>query len=60
MYDIVIKDGFLIDGSGKPGQRGDIGILGDRIEEIGECPVNQGKKVIWARGKVVALSLIHI
>ena len=60
MYDIVIKDGFLIDGSGKPGQRGDIGILGDRIEEIGECPVNQGRKVIWARGKVVAPGFIDI
>jgi len=30
-YDIVIKDTLLIDGTGSPGRRTDIGIVGERI-----------------------------
>jgi N-acyl-D-amino-acid deacylase len=60
MYDIVIKNGFIVDGNGQPGRKGDIGILGDRIEVIGKCSIDQGKKVICAAGKVVAPGFIDI
>ena len=34
-YDIVIRNGFVIDGSGLDGYRADVGIVGDRIATIG-------------------------
>ena len=60
MYDIIIKNGCIIDGSDQPGRRGDVGITGERIEEIGECFTHQGKRVIDAEGQVVAPGFIDI
>ena len=60
MYDILIKDGFIVDGTGQPGMKGSIGIVGERIAVIGECSVNQARKVICAEGKVVAPGFIDI
>lgn len=36
MLDIAIVNGILIDGTGKPGYRADIGIKGDRIVKVGK------------------------
>ena len=36
MYDILIKGGDVIDGTGSAGRRADVGIQGDRIVAIGE------------------------
>ena len=35
MFDYLIKDGMLLDGSGKPGFAGDIAIQGGKIAAIG-------------------------
>jgi N-acyl-D-amino-acid deacylase len=35
-YDIIIKNATLIDGSGSPAFRGDLGIKGDKIVSLGE------------------------
>jgi len=60
MYDIIIKNGYIIDGCGQPGRRGDVGVIGESIEEIGECAAHQGKRVIDAEGQVVAPGFIDI
>ena len=36
MYDIIIKNGTVVDGSGAAGFRADVGITADRIEAVGE------------------------
>ena len=33
MYDVVIRNGLIVDGTGKKPYRGDIAIEGDRIEK---------------------------
>jgi N-acyl-D-amino-acid deacylase len=36
MFDVVIKNGLVLDGTGSQGYRADIGVRGDRIVAIGE------------------------
>ena len=36
MFDTVIKNSFVVDGTGQPGYMADIGIKGDRIVSLGE------------------------
>ena len=60
MYDLIIKEGLIVDGTNCPGRKGDVGILKDRIVFIGELPRDQGKKIFSAEGKVVAPGFIDI
>jgi len=34
-YDLVIKNGMLVDGTGAPARRADVAITGGKIAEIG-------------------------
>ena len=56
-YDLVIKNGKIIDGSGLPGFHGDVAVRGGRIVEIGR--VNGGAhRIMDADGLVVAPGII--
>lgn len=59
-YDIVIKDGLVIDGTGTPGRLADIGIVGDSIVRIGRIPASRGALVVPARGMAVAPGFIDV
>lgn len=59
-YDVVIKDGLVVDGLGTPGRVDDIGIVGDSIVRIGRIPSSRGALVISARGMVVAPGFIDV
>src|SRR5687767_1226905 len=52
-YDLVIKNGVVIDGSGMPRYRGDVGVIGGRIAAIGRIR-ESAREVIDADGQVVA------
>jgi N-acyl-D-aspartate/D-glutamate deacylase len=52
-YDLVIKNGTVIDGSGLPRYRADVGVHGGRIVTIGRIR-EQAKEVLDAEGQVVA------
>jgi N-acyl-D-amino-acid deacylase len=54
MFDIVIRAGLVIDGTGVPGQKGDVGISGDRVTAIGELGDAEAAVVINAENRVVA------
>ena len=56
-YDILIKNGTLIDGTGSPGRRGNLGINAGRITGIGDVD-GLAKRVIDADGAVVAPGFI--
>jgi N-acyl-D-aspartate/D-glutamate deacylase len=58
-YDIVIKNGFLVDGSGLPGYYSDVGIAGGKIVALGKID-GPAKEHIDARGLVVAPGFIDV
>src|SRR6478609_4769507 len=58
--DIVIHGGRIIDGTGNPWYAGDIAITDGRIVAIGKIPGGIAKRVIEARGMVVAPGFIDM
>ena len=59
-YDLLIKDGTIVDGSGRARYRADVAIQGDRIVRIGKLPGATAKRVIDARGLVVTPGFIDM
>lgn len=61
-YDLLVKDGTIIDGSGKERFRGDVAIEGGRIKNIGapNLPGADAEKIISAFGKFVTPGFIDI
>ena len=57
MYDLVIRNGTVIDGTGLPKYRADVGLIGDRIAAIGRIG-EPGKEEIDATGHVVSPGFI--
>lgn len=57
MYDLVIRNGTLADGSGLPAFTADIAITGNRIAKIGRI-TGKAKREIDAAGKIVAPGFI--
>ncbi len=57
MYDLVIRNGTVVDGTGMPKYKADVGLIGDRIAAIGRI-VSRGKEEIDATGKVVTPGFI--
>jgi N-acyl-D-amino-acid deacylase len=60
MLDILIQNGEIVDGTNTPSYRGDIGIEGDRIVEIGGLKDAVAKSVIDATDRVVVPGFIDM
>ncbi len=56
-YDLVIRNGTVIDGSGMPRFRADVGVAGGKIAVIGKVR-DRAREVIDAEGHVVAPGII--
>ena len=56
-YDLVIRNGTVIDGTGRPRRRADVGVVGGKIAEIGRIR-DAAKQVVDAEGHVVAPGFI--
>ena len=56
-YDLIIRNGKIIDGSGIPGFHGDVAISGGCIAEIGQVN-GDARRVLDADGLVVAPGII--
>jgi N-acyl-D-amino-acid deacylase len=57
MYDIIIRNGTIVDGSGMPRFRADVGIAGGRIAAIGRLHEN-ARETIDADGHIVSPGII--
>lgn len=59
-FDLVIQNGIIIDGTGNPWFKADIGIQGIRIARIGSIDKKRAKKVIDAQGLIVSPGFIDV
>jgi N-acyl-D-amino-acid deacylase len=59
-YDVLIENGRIMDGTGNPWYRGNVAIRDDRIVAIGKLTGAKAKRVVDARGLVVAPGFIDM
>jgi N-acyl-D-amino-acid deacylase len=58
MFDALITGGRVVDGSGGPSFRADVGLRGDRVAAVGELAAAEAALRLDAAGKVVAPGFI--
>ncbi len=61
-WDVLIRGGTVVDGSGGPGFRADVAVRGDRIARVSREPLDpeRAARVIDADGRVVAPGFVDI
>ncbi len=59
-YDIIIRNGHIIDGTGNPWYAADVAIQGDRIAAIGNLSNATAKREIDAKGQIVSPGFIDM
>ncbi|MBI3946341.1 MAG: D-aminoacylase [Armatimonadetes bacterium] len=60
MFDLIIANGEVVDGTGAPRRRADVGITGDRIAAVGDLSPAKGARRLDAAGKIVCPGFIDI
>lgn len=60
MYDVIIRGGHVVDGTGAPRQRVDIGITGGRITTIGDLADGTAVQEIDASDRIVSPGFIDV
>ena len=58
MFDILIRGGLVVDGSGTPAYAGDVAIKDGRIVEVGTHLAGEAHQVVQANGQVIAPGFI--
>src|SRR5207237_5362308 len=59
VYDVKIRGGLVVDGTGSPGRFGDVGIAEGRVVAVGDAP-DDATRTIDASGCVVAPGVIDV
>src|SRR5213083_2326695 len=59
-YDVLLRGGWIVDGSGNPRHRGDVAIAGDRIGGVGFLNGTQARETLDVSGLVVAPGFIDM
>src|SRR5262245_17457074 len=59
-YELVLRDGRIVDGTGSPWYKGDVAIRGDTIVRIAPSIVEPAARVIQVDGHVIAPGFIDI
>ena len=58
MFDLIIKGGTVIDGSGSPGVKADVAVTEGKISEIGIIDPNQAEAIVDAENMIVCPGFI--
>jgi len=59
-YDLVLRGGVIIDGTGRPRFRGDLAVSGDRIARVARRIRETGRREIDCRNHIVAPGFVDI
>src|SRR5262245_1153179 len=59
-FDLIVRGGEVVDGTGQAPRRADVGIKGDRITSVGDLAGQQAGRVIDATGLMVAPGFIDV
>src|SRR5688572_20739479 len=59
-YDVIIRNGTVIDGSGSAPFPADVAIIGNRIARVGRIPATSAPVVVDAQGLYVTPGFINI
>src|SRR4029077_19263694 len=59
-YDLIIRNGHVIDGTGNPWYAADVGVSGDRVAAIGDLREARAKREIDAKGRIIAPGFIDM
>jgi N-acyl-D-aspartate/D-glutamate deacylase len=59
-FDVIVKDGIVVDGTGTQRYRADVGIRGGRIAKMGRLRSSDGTRVLDASGMIVAPGFIDL
>ena len=59
LYDVIIRNGTIVDGTGAPAFTGDVAISGDRIAAVGHV-IGSAREEIDARDKIVTPGFVDI
>jgi N-acyl-D-amino-acid deacylase len=59
-FDIILKNGKIIDGTGNPWFYGDVGIVKDKIISIGNLSTDKAKRIVDASGLIIAPGFIDV
>lgn len=60
VFDVLIKNGTVYDGTGQPGKRVDVGIRADKIAAIGDLSKAKAQTIIDAKNLAVAPGFINM
>jgi N-acyl-D-amino-acid deacylase len=56
--DLIIRDATILDGTGAPRRRGDVGVTGERITQVGDLGSASADREVLAGGRAIAPGFI--
>lgn len=59
-FDLIIKDGLVIDGTGSVGIKEDVGIQGGKIVKLGDLSSDKAEKIISAKDRIVCPGFVDV
>ena len=59
-FDVLLRGGRVLDGTGNPWYRADVGIVGDRIVAVGDLAGARATRIVDAEGRTIGPGFIDL